>query len=48
MVVRTINASAFSSYDWDEYIVSVSLLALLSKQLLYPQPNSTPIPPQAT
>lgn len=25
MVVRTINSSAFSKHDWEEYIVTVSL-----------------------
>ena len=29
MVVRTINASAFSTYDWDEYTVSVCVYSSL-------------------
>jgi tRNA pseudouridine-54 N-methylase len=28
LVVRTINSAAFTSHDWEEYVVTVSLLSL--------------------
>lgn len=28
LVVRTINSSAFTQHDWDEYVVDVSYVAL--------------------
>ena len=33
LVVRTVNSAAFSGHDWEEYVVSVSLLFCLSAPL---------------